>query len=253
MSSAIGLLPSSGGGTKKGVWYPNADGSGYWSRTDYGCERYRDLYACGPKRAEVTRRVTTNLKTGEILEDTREFSTSRNRCAPIRPDSKDPSKPGGTKFSVRTDFYYDSTTAVVAASPEADAGVDVNGGGTGGERSPQVLPIPERDGSPFEQGGHAHNAQVALETHSPADREPVATAGAEAFIQSHRTNGRQYKMAVADSDSTTTESRRNKWPHCEFSAGPAPAHRKQLFFGTPNQNGQKYELPHAASSKRARA
>ena len=130
------------------MWYPNADGSGCWSRTDYGCERYRDLYACGPKRAEITRRVTTDLKTGEVLEDTHEFSTSRNRCAPIHPDSKDPSKPKGTKFSLRTDFYYDSTTAVVAASPEADAEVDENGSGTGGQRPPQVTHVHEKGGAP---------------------------------------------------------------------------------------------------------
>ena len=234
------------------MWYPNADGSGCWSRTDYSCERYRDLYACGPKRAEVTRRVTTDLKTGEVLEDTHEFSTSRNRCAPIHPDPKDPSKPGGTKLSLRTDFYYDSTTAVVAASPE----VDVNGGGTGEEGSPQAMPIREEgDGSPSEKGGHERDNQVAPETRSPADREPVATAGAEALkkycvtgcTQSHRRRGQRYKMTAADSDSTTAQSRRIQWPHCEFSA--EPAHQKQRFFGTPNQDGQKQELPHAATSR----
>ena len=250
--------PQLGGGIKKGAWYPNADGSGCWSRTDYGCERYRDLYACGPKRAEVTRRITTDLKTGEVLEDTHEFSTSRNRCAPIHPDSKDPSKPNGTKLSLRTDFYYDSTTAVVAASPEADAEVDENGSGTGGQRPPQVTPYRETEGH-REKGGRARNAQVGPETRDLADRDPVATAGAEAFerrrdtgsTQSHRTSGQRYKMIAAGSDSPTTVSRRNKWPRCEFSAGPA--RQKQRFFGTPNQDGQKQELPHAATSKSGRA
>ena len=248
--------PQLGGGMKKGVWYPNADGSGCWSRTDYGCERYRDLYACGPKRAEVTRRVTTNLKTGETLEDTHEFSTSRNRCAPIHPDPKDPSKPGGAKFSLRTDFYYDSTTAVVAASPAADAEVDGSGGGMGGERLPQIMPIWEGDGSPVETGGHAQNSQMAFDTYSPTDREPVATAGAEALekcrttgsTQAHRRRGQRDKMTAADYNSPTAESRRNNWPHCESSAGPV--RQKQRFFGTPNQDGQKHELPHVATSRR---
>ena len=209
--------PQLGGGTKKGVWYPNADGSGCWSRTDYSCERYRDLYACGPKRAEVTRRVTTNLATGEILEDTDEFSISRNRCAPIRPDPKDPTKPGGEKFSLRTDFYYDSTAAVVAASPEADVGVD-------------------QDECP--------------EVRSPANREPVATAEAGGSenchgtdsVRSRRAGGRRTMTPSFEAEGRMDERRIGKWPRCESSMEPAP--QKRLLLGTPNQEGQKHDLPH---------
>ena len=209
--------PQLGGGTKKGVWYPNADGSGCWSRTDYSCERYRDLYACGPRRDEVTRRVTTNLTTGEILEDTDEFSTSRNRCAPIRPNPKDPTKPGGEKFSLRTDFYYDSTAAVVAASPEADVGVDM-------------------DGCPGAR--------------SPLDREPVATAGAggsgnchgTGSVCSRRAGGHPFMTPSFESDGQMNERRSSTWPRCESSSEPAP--QKRIFSGTPNQDGQKQELPH---------
>ena len=183
------------------MWYPNADGSGCWSRTDYSCERYRDLYACGPRRAEETRRGTTDLATGEILEDTDEFSTSRNRCAPIRPDPKDQTKPGGEKFSLRTDFYYDSTAAVVTASPDASVGAVLAG---------------------------------CPEVRSPADREPVATAGEGRPENCHNTVSLDSRWAG--------KQRVRKWPRCESST--EPARQRQLFLGTPNQGGQKQELPH---------
>ena len=70
--------PQLGMGVRKGTWYPEADGSGCWSRIHYNCERYRDLYACGPKRTEITRRITTKLVTGEILEDMDVFARSTN-------------------------------------------------------------------------------------------------------------------------------------------------------------------------------
>ena len=110
------LPPSSGGGSKKGEWHHNPDGSGYWSRVDLNCERYREPYACGPKRSEITRRITTNLATGAVLEDTDTFAHSTDRCAPIAPNPKDPRTPTeGVKFKIRTDFYYGSTSANVAA------------------------------------------------------------------------------------------------------------------------------------------
>ena len=77
----------------KGEWHPNEDGSGYWCRVDMKAERFRPPYGSGPAKSEVTRRVTTDLATGRVLEDTDTFAHTTRPCAPIAPMAGDDDKP----------------------------------------------------------------------------------------------------------------------------------------------------------------
>ncbi len=69
------------------------------------CERFRDLYMSGPHRQEITRRVTTDVDTTEVIEDTDTFCGSTKRCE-LLPDPR--------PRNIRTDFYFERTTAVTA-------------------------------------------------------------------------------------------------------------------------------------------
>ena len=47
----------------------NPDGSGTWTRADYGARRFRATLTDGPDWKYVTRRVTVDADSGEVIED----------------------------------------------------------------------------------------------------------------------------------------------------------------------------------------
>ena len=57
----------------------NPDGSGIWIRRDYGAKRFRMPTIDGPKHIFITRRVTTDVDTGEIIEDKKNVATEKNK------------------------------------------------------------------------------------------------------------------------------------------------------------------------------
>ena len=93
------------GGGKSGDWCLFADGSGYWSRVDTSATRYRTLRLNGPKREEVTCRVTWDLRTGEMVgEPMWNYST-----APLLSEELPLPHPR----NIRTEFHFDRTKAKI--------------------------------------------------------------------------------------------------------------------------------------------
>ena len=78
-SGGIPADSETGKSAKEPVDERNPDGSGVWTRRDYGAKRYRMPTAEGPKPEFVTKRITTDLETGEVVETKNDLFKVKNK------------------------------------------------------------------------------------------------------------------------------------------------------------------------------
>ena len=82
----------------------NPDGSGTWTRYDRAATRLKTLYGSGPKAFEVHLRETFDANTGELVNVTHDFASSRDPCPPLVPEEP---------RSLKTVFHFRRTSVVI--------------------------------------------------------------------------------------------------------------------------------------------
>ena len=138
---------------------------------------------------------------------------STARCEPIAPDPSDPAKPGGKKFSIRTDFYYDATVATVAASRVVVSDVVGNRDGEEGVREPSAAsrkhvvdsmrePPAAQDRRDEDEPHRRGDAAIQIASLPPASHASASKGGHPFALSSHAPVGLVHRHADSGAQSS---------------------------------------------------